>query len=266
MIQKTLFDGVVIPETGIKSPTSARFRNKVNRNLKKPKETLKTTENCDKLDSMLQKLEAKRKMVNGNKKKKLIFAHQNLRGGDVSTNDDDNQKSVGVDQILSNVMPDVLGISETQVSDTQRSLKQGYNWEIKEDSPPISVLVNSSLNYRRRKDLEFNNFATIWVELSPQASNPILVCNLYREWGILQPGSRRIIQGSRDKSEQKERWQKFIAIWKRIVQSGQEFHVLGDCNMDRNKWRQIIVEDGNQADDSDSGYDSEEKQGGQDQG
>ncbi len=37
------------------------------------------------------------KMVNGNKRKKLIFAHQNLRGGDVSTNDDDNQKSVGVD-------------------------------------------------------------------------------------------------------------------------------------------------------------------------
>ena len=36
------------------------------------------------------------KMVNGNKQKKLIFAHQNLQGEDVSTNDDDNQKSVAV--------------------------------------------------------------------------------------------------------------------------------------------------------------------------
>ena len=199
------------------------------------------------------------KMVNGNKRKKLIFAHQNLRGGDVSTNDDDNQKSVGVDQVLSNILPDVLGISETQVSDTLRSLKQGYTWEVKKDSPRISVLVNSALNYRRRKDLELDNIAAIWVELSPQASNPILVCNLYREWAILQPGSRRKVPGSKEAAEQMKRWKSFVEIWKRVVQSGQEFHVMGDFNMDRNQWRQIIVENGNQTDgDSDSGYDSED--------
>ena len=90
----------------------------------------------------------------------------------------------------------------------------------------ISASISIKGEGRRRKDLELNNFAAIWVELSPQASNPILVCNLYREWAVLQPDSRRIIPGSRDKKEQKERWQMFISVWKRIVQSGQEFHIM----------------------------------------
>ena len=58
LVQKTLFGGVVIPETGVKTPSSSRLRNKVNRNLKVSKE------HSEKLDQMLQKLETKRKAEN----------------------------------------------------------------------------------------------------------------------------------------------------------------------------------------------------------
>ena len=199
------------------------------------------------------------KMVNGNKKKRLVFAHQNLQGGDVSTNDDDNGRTVRVDQIIMHHAPDVLGISETKASDIAKSVKPGYTWEVKEDSPRILVLVNSALNYRRRKDLETANFPAIWVELSPESQKPILVCQAYREWGQAIPGSKKVVPGSKLAREQLSRWAEFIAVWKRVIQTGQEFHCLGDFNMDRNRWRQIIVDNDNQADDS--GYDTEEDDG-----
>ena len=145
------------------------------------------------------------KMVNGNKKKRLVFAHQNLQGGDVSTNDDDNGRTVRVDQIIMHHAPDVLGISETKASDIAKSVKPGYTWEVKEDSPRILVLVNSALNYRRRKDLETANFPAIWVELSPESQKPILVCQAYREWGQAIPGSKKVVPGSKLAREQLNR-------------------------------------------------------------
>ena len=198
------------------------------------------------------------KMINGNKKRKLIFAHQNMQGGDVSKNDGDNKKTVSVDQLISQVLPDVLGISEIRVSDLSTSVKEGYTWEIKEDCTRLAVLVNSSLNYRRRKDLEVPEFPAIWVELSPQAQRPILVCQVYREWTRLIPGSNKAVDGSKSVREQLRRWTPFVAKWKQIIQTGQEWHVLGDFNMDRNRWQQIIVDNDNQADDS--GYDTDDEE------
>ena len=197
------------------------------------------------------------KMINGNKQRRLILAHQNLQGGDASSEGGDNQRAVNIDTIIHDTRPDVLGISETKLSDVSKTHKPGYKWEVKKDSERISVLVNEALNYRRRKDLEVKDVAAIWVELSPQSSNPVLVCNIYREWALLYPGSRKKIPGSRDPKAQMARWKSFIEVWKKVVQSGQEFHCMGDFNMDRNRWQQVIVDNGNQQDDS--GYDTDDQ-------
>ena len=182
------------------------------------------------------------KMIHGNMRRKLLFGHQNLQGGGVNNNEDKNKKSIDIDTIISETTPDVLGISETTMFDPQKSVKEGYTWELKPECPRISVLVNSSLNYRRRRDLERDGIAAIWVELSPQNKKPILVCQLYREWRRITPESGKSgVPGTEKKEAQLERWIEFCQVWKKVVQSKQEFHILGDFNMNRNGWSQLKI-------------------------
>merc|ERR1711911_467590 len=84
---------------------------------------------------------------NGNgKKKRLVIAHQNLQGGHMIT----DKKIVDVETIITAIQPDVLGISEVKMHESmlQSCFVDGYNWEIKDDSSHISVLVNSNLDHR----------------------------------------------------------------------------------------------------------------------
>ena len=81
---------------------------------------------------------------NGNGKKRLTFAHQNLQGGKMST----DEKLVQVQQAISATIPDVLGISETEmVKNMELECNvPGYRWEVKEDNSRISVLVNENID------------------------------------------------------------------------------------------------------------------------
>ena len=142
------------------------------------------------------------RMINGNGRRRLLFSHQNFRGGALTTNQD-KRNQLGL--TIKNTRPDVLGISDTKLGTNENGICniEGYNWESKLDCPRINVLVNNSLQYRRRKDLEADGIACIFIELSPANKNPILVANVYREW------QREGEPGSENEGPQFERWKKF---------------------------------------------------------
>ena len=119
--------------------------------------------------------------VNGNGRRRLLFSHQNLMGGNLTKNKD---KRTEIELTVKFHRPDVLGVSETELGENTNGICniEGYNWETKTDSDRISVLVNNSIDYRRRTDLELPEFAAIWLELCPRNKNSVLVCQAYREW------------------------------------------------------------------------------------
>lgn len=87
------------------------------------------------------------------------------------------------------------------------------------------------MNYKRRRDLECN-FPAIWIEIAPQNKGSILICNVYREWKVIgQEDSRQV-------GPTLERWSKFIEKFKEVAETSKEFHVMGDMNLDWNRWRQ----------------------------
>ena len=185
--------------------------------------------------------------VNGNGRRRLLFSHQNLMGGNLTKNKD---KRTEVELTVKFHRPDVLGISETELGENTNGICNidGYNWETKADTERISVLVNNSIDYKRRTDLELPGFSAIWLELCPRNKNSILVCQAYREW------RREGQQGSQLEPAQQARWAPFIEVVKRVAASNQEFHLLGDLNLDRRRWRQVVEDD---EDEEDEGYASD---------
>ena len=191
--------------------------------------------------------------INGNtKKKRLVICHQNLMNGYM----DRDKKMVEVNSIITAAEPDILGISEPELTDDMMLSCHvpGYKWEGKRDSVRINVLVNDSLDYKRRHDLEKPGLAAVWIEVSPRQKKSVLVCNLYREWKI--PG----VEGSGSHAAQQQRWEEFVAVLKAVADSGQEFHLLGDCNLNRERWRQVALNKLDEDDEEDDGYGSDDQQ------
>ena len=181
---------------------------------------------------------------NGNGRRRLLFSHLNFRGGNLTVNQGKREQWFNT---IGSTKPDVIGLSETILGSNENKVCDlpGYSWETKSDNPRISVMVNTSLDYRRRRDLEVDNFAAIWLELCPKSKTPILVCQVYREWQLceLQNGRMTSIPGSGQEVRQQERWAKFIDKLSQVASTNQELHCCGDLNLDRQKWRQVAEDD-----------------------
>ena len=173
------------------------------------------------------------KTLNGNGRKRLLFSHLNFRGGNLTKNPDKREQWVNT---IGSTRPDVIGLSETVLGSNENKICDidGYVWETKPSSPRISVMVNASLDFRRRRDLEDDEVAAIWIELCPKSKTPVLICQAYREWQL------KGVPGSGHEGKQQERWVKFIGKMSQVAATNQEFHCLGDLNLDRNKWRQVV--------------------------
>ena len=174
------------------------------------------------------------KITNGNGKPALKCGHQNLGPGIVFN------KFHQLESILCLMKPDVLGISETILDEQSEALllDMGLSVETKHDSERISVVIKDSVVYSRRLDLECEDMPAIWLEIGTGASR-FIVAHLYREWQM--PSTRRDVQHwTQDWRHQLVRWNKFVDIWEQVMDNdGLEVHVMGDCNMDTNKWRQL---------------------------
>ena len=193
------------------------------------------------------------RIINGNGRRKLTICHQNLRGGNLTENDD---KKASMDTAMTMLRPDVLGLSETELGNNNNGVcnYEGYVWVTKDDSKRISVLVNDSLTWRRREDLEIRGIAAIWLEIGVKTKSPVLICQLYREWQRLQDECTADGEdGSDSEYAQLHRWSLFVEVWKKVADSNQEHYVVGDVNLDRAKWRQILEEE-----EEDEGYESDD--------
>ena len=132
------------------------------------------------------------RLVNGNgRQRRLVFAHQNMQGGDMINMQNDevinNKKLVDVETIVATVHPDILGISETKMKEEWRRACHipGYRWELKDDSKRISVLVNASLDYKRRRELPESGFCSDFLDNPPPLYNTLdLVINPRKQNGF----------------------------------------------------------------------------------
>ena len=77
----------------------------------------------------------------------------------------------------------------------------------------IIVFVRNGINAKRRVDLETNNFACIWLEITVGKSKPFLIGNMYRP-----PDS---------KIEFSDRLENLIG---NVSNEGKEIFLLGDFN------------------------------------
>ena len=137
--------------------------------------------------------------------------------------------------------PDVLGLSETILDPQSEALllDMGLSVETKTDSERISVVIKDSVVYSRRLDLECQDMPAIWLEIGT-GSSKFLIAHLYREWQM-PPSARRDVQHwTQDWRHQLIRWNKFVEVWESVMEKDElEVHVMGDFNMDTNKWRQL---------------------------
>ena len=174
------------------------------------------------------------KAENGNIPKQLRVGHQNLGSGRLI------KKFNEIDYLLMEKKPHVLGLSEIEMDNEALNtlLNEGNQVEIKQDNERISVIISSNIKYRRRYDLETPLWPVIWLELGTGNSR-FLVCNLYREWQIPDHRKGTTQYHTRSKDDQLHRWKQFIEDWERALEEEVEIHVLGDFNLDRQKWKQL---------------------------
>ena len=149
-----------------------------------------------------------------------------------------------IEQVVSDNHPHVLGISESNlkrnhnVDDVQL---EGYDLLVcktmENDNLQISRVVcykHQSLVGEVREDLMSDQFSSIWLEVGLPGRSRILVCQLYREWRYLGQPDRGIYSNSIQ--EQLQRWLIFLDQWERALGTGKEVIVLGDCNLDHQKF------------------------------
>ena len=155
---------------------------------------------------------------NDNVPRVFVAGHQNWGRGELKNKIDD------VLDILDNKKCHVLGISERTMDDASYNIltNHGYEIEVKEDSPRISVIIDKDINYMRRKDLETRECAIIWIELG-MGRNRMLVGNYYREWKRhhdLRPWTDH-------PEDQYWRFQHLENDWERILQTSDcEVHLI----------------------------------------
>ena len=97
----------------------------------------------------------------------------------------------------------------------------------------IWAAVRNTVPYVRRKDLEQKGITSIWLEFGTGLSK-YMVIGAYREF------KRLGVARSRDVSQQIIRWDKFMdRVHNFVTDSKVECHLMGDLNLNTEKWPQL---------------------------
>ena len=182
--------------------------------------------------------------LNGNRQNRGIkLAHWNAGSAYLAN------KMHEIEQVVSDNHPHVLGISESNLKrnhDIEEVQLQGYDLVVcktmENDNLQISRVVcykHQSLVAEVRDDLMSDQFSSIWLEVGLPGRSKILVCQLYREWRYLGQPDRGIYSNSIQ--EQLHRWLIFLDQWDRALSTGKEVLVLGDCNLDHQKFDNDVL-------------------------
>ena len=150
------------------------------------------------------------KYTYGNKKNKGIkIAHWN-KGGSFLTN-----KMPEIRNVIEVHKPHILGVSEANLVSTydpRMVAIPDYDLHLnpkisKNSTSRIVVFTHKDLVAKLRPDLMDSTFSSIWLEVGLPHGKKFLVCQLYREWQLLDQ------QGDKSSglvSEQLNRWHIFI--------------------------------------------------------
>ena len=175
---------------------------------------------------------------NGRRRNGLRMAHVNLGGGFLINRMNE------IEHLIEDHKPHVLGVSETRF-DKNHNLQDLYieNYDVyfsKTLQNPLlntsrcTVFVHKDVVVKERKDLETDNFSSVWLELGLPKHKKILVAHIYREWQYLHQGHDR---SSGSITAQFGRWNSFLEKWEEAIMEEKEVHCMGDTNIDFLKWK-----------------------------
>ena len=134
---------------------------------------------------------------------------------------------------------DLIFISEANLDELTpeyESLISGYNITfpktvVRNGTARLVLLSKENLQFELRNDLMDDIVSSIWIKISRRGLKSILVCGIYREHQYLN----QISDWSLHPNEQIRRWATFL----RQVETARissTCHIIGDCNLDYNKW------------------------------
>ena len=132
---------------------------------------------------------------------------------------------------------DIACISEANISESylaNNDVLSGYICESKPMSDRIDmsrniILINENIPYIRRRDLENEYIATIWIEVKLKSKKNILVMGGYRQWRLFK--ELGIIDSNKTKN-QIDRFKKIIEQWSNAIKEGKDVIVVMDTNID----------------------------------
>ena len=148
--------------------------------------------------------------------------------------------------LISEFHPHVLGISEANFFKTHDPNDVQFTDYTFHTCPTLGnpdleysriiVYTHNSLVCEVRSDLMNNDFSSIWLQLGLPNKKKILVCQVYREWQLLNQND----DSSQSVHAQLQRWVTFLDQWEAAIASGLEVLVLGDMNINHLDWSQPI--------------------------
>ena len=98
----------------------------------------------------------------------------------------------------------------------------------------LVAFVKDGIVVKRRRDLEKEDFSSIWMEAGLPKQRKFLICGVYREWAHLKTdGGPNDDSGSA--SEQERRWNQFLDSWEDALDETEDVSVIGDVNIDLSK-------------------------------
>ena len=173
------------------------------------------------------------KQVNGNIKNSILISHWNL--GSKKWNNKLNQ----VQALVDTNKPDILYISEANLDELtppHEKLIAGYNITLpktvtKNKTARLVLLTKEDLKFELMDRLMDDIVTSIWIKISGRGGKGMLVCGVYREHQYLNQQSDWSLQPA----EQALRWAQFM----RQIETARvtnTCHILGDFNLDYNKW------------------------------
>ena len=186
--------------------------------------------------------------LHGNRKLSGIkISHWNKGGSHLGN------KILEVKSIISETRPHIFGLSEANLfEDHDRNLVEIQDYDLHlplTHSNPllecsrIVTYTHKSLVSKPRNDLMSPRFSSIWLEVGLPRQKKFLVCQVYREWQLLNSD---IDNASNSVEHQMLRWLEFLDQWERALGTGLEVHVMGDVNLNHCNWTDSNLSTSNQ--------------------
>ena len=178
------------------------------------------------------------KMTNGNRNMKALkIMHWNMG----------SKYWVRKQEVLQATMdehkPDIMYITEANLflEDPDYSLVvEGYKlvkpktWENPDlEYARIVMLIKTDISFELLADNMDHDISTIWVKIIRKGNRKLIVGGLYREHRHLKQNN----EISAEPRSQDDRWRRTLAQWTAAT-AGCDSIVIGDTNLDHNKWNQ----------------------------